>query len=41
MKYIPYKLIGDVVYPIRPWFFIPFKRIKYGLLLENNHYNYI
>ena len=28
---LPYKLIGDVAYPMRPWFYSPFKGEKDGL----------
>ena len=40
-KYLPYKLIGDAAYPMRPWFFTPFKGVKDGLSPEKNHWNYI
>jgi hypothetical protein len=30
-KYMPYKLIGDAIYPIRPWMYCPFKGQKDGL----------
>jgi len=29
---LPYKLIGDATYPMRPWFYSPFKGGKEGLL---------
>jgi hypothetical protein len=28
---LPYILMGDVVYPMRPWFYSLFKGEKYGL----------
>ena len=40
-KYLPYKLIGDVVYTMRPWFFTPFKGVKDGVSSKMNHKNYI
>ena len=40
-KYLPYKLIGDAAYLMRPWFFTPFKGVKDGVLPEKNHWNYI
>ncbi len=27
-KFLAYKLIGDVVYPMWPWFYFPFKDEK-------------
>jgi hypothetical protein len=30
-KFLCYKLIGDVVYPIPPWLYSPFKGEKDGL----------
>jgi hypothetical protein len=29
-KYMPYKLIGDATYPVRPWMYYPFKGQKDG-----------
>jgi hypothetical protein len=29
--FLPYKLIGNATYPIRPWFYSPFKGEKKGL----------
>jgi len=29
--FLPYKLIGDAIYPTRPWFYSPFKGEKKGL----------
>ena len=37
-KYLPYKLIGDVAYPMRPWFFTPFKGVKDGLSSEKKNH---
>jgi hypothetical protein len=33
---IPYKLIGDVAYPMRPWFYSPFKGEKEGFVKGKN-----
>jgi hypothetical protein len=27
---LPYKLIGNAAYPMRPWFYSPFKGVKKG-----------
>jgi hypothetical protein len=40
-KFLPYKLIGDVVYPMRPWFYSPFRSEKNGLLIYKAHWNSI
>jgi hypothetical protein len=40
-KYLPYKLINDATYPMKPKFFTPFKGIKDGLSHKKNHWNYI
>lgn len=40
-KCLPYKLIGDAAYPLRPWFFSPFKGIKDSLPYEKNHWKFI
>jgi hypothetical protein len=37
--FLPYKLIGDAAYPMRPWFFSPFKVT--GLSAEKAHWNFI
>jgi hypothetical protein len=29
--FLPYPLIGDATYPMRPWFYSPFKGEKEGL----------
>jgi hypothetical protein len=34
-KFSPYKLIEDVVYPMQPWFYSPFKGEKYGFPIQN------
>ena len=34
-------MISDATYPMRPWFFTPFKGVKDGLSPEKNHWNYI
>jgi hypothetical protein len=38
---IPYKLIGDAAYPMRPWFYSPFKGEKEGLSRAKAHWNFI
>jgi hypothetical protein len=40
-KFLLYKLIGDVAYPIRPWFYSPFKDAKDGLPRYKTHWNFI
>ena len=40
-KFLPYKLIGDAAYPMRPWFFSPFKGVQEGLSREKAHWNFI
>jgi hypothetical protein len=30
-KFLPYKLIDNAAYPMRPWFYSPFKIEKEGL----------
>jgi hypothetical protein len=40
-KFLLYKLIGDVVYLIRPWFYSPFKGEKNGLPRYKTHWNFI
>jgi len=32
--FLPYKFIGDVAYPMCPWFYSPFKGAKEGLSKE-------
>jgi hypothetical protein len=39
--FLPYKLIGDAAYPMRPWFYSPFKGEKAGLSREKQHWNFI
>jgi len=36
-KFLPYKLIGDVAYLMRPWFYSPFKDDKDGLQRYKAH----
>jgi hypothetical protein len=38
---LPYKLIGDAAYPMRPWFYSPFKGEKEGLPRAKCHWNFI
>jgi hypothetical protein len=38
-KFLPYKLIGNVTYPM--WFYSPFKGEKDGLSRSNSHWNFI
>ena len=33
--FFPFKFIGDTAYPMRPWFYSPFKGKKDGLLRKN------
>jgi hypothetical protein len=40
-KFLPHKLIRNVVYPMRPWFYSPFKGEKDGLLRYKTHWNFI
>jgi hypothetical protein len=37
-EFLPYKLIGDAAYPLRPWFFSPFKGTR--LTAEKAHWNF-
>ena len=38
---LPYKLIGDATYPIRPWFYSPFQGENEGLPRAKCHWNFI
>jgi hypothetical protein len=38
---LPYKLIRDATYPIRPWLYSPFKAEKYELPKHKTHWNFI
>ena len=40
-KLLPYKLMGDATYPMRPWFYSPFKGEKDGLPRVKAHWNFI
>lgn len=40
-KYMPYKLIGDAAYPVRPWMYCPFKGQKDGLSRCRANWNFI
>jgi len=40
-KAFPYKLIGDVTYPIRPWFWCPFKGGNSELSPKKMHWDFI
>lgn len=37
---LPYKHVGDIVYPMRPWYDSPFKCEKYGLSRVKLHWNF-
>jgi len=39
--FLPYKLIGDAAYPMRPWFYSPFKGEKEGLSKSKAYWNFI
>ncbi len=39
--FLPYKLMGNVVYPMWPWFYYPFKGEKDGLPIYKAHWNSI
>jgi hypothetical protein len=39
--FFPYKFIGDAAYPMRPWFYSPFKGEKEGMSREKAHWNFI
>jgi hypothetical protein len=39
--FLPYKLIGDAAYPMRPWFYSPFKEKKEGMSKAKAHWNFI
>ena len=40
-KLLPYRLIGDAAYPMRPWFYSPFKGVQDELSKEKAHWNFI
>ncbi len=40
-KFLPYKLMGNLVYPMWPWFYSPFKGEKDGLPRYKTHWNFI
>jgi hypothetical protein len=40
-KFLPYSLIGDVAYPMRPWSYSPFKGEKDGLPRYKTYRNFI
>jgi len=40
-KLLPYKLMGNVIYPIWPWLYSPFKGEKDGLPRYKTHWNFI
>lgn len=40
-KFLPYKLIGDAAYPVRPWMYSPFKGTSDGLESYKAHWNFI
>lgn len=39
--FFPYELIGDVAYPMRPWFYYPFKGGEEGLSKSKAYWNSI
>ena len=39
--FLPYKFIGDAAYPMRPWFYSPFKGEKEGLSKSKVYWNFI
>jgi hypothetical protein len=39
--FLPYNLIGNIAYLIRPWFYSPFKGEKTGLSREKQYWNFI
>ena len=40
-KHLPYKLIGDAAYPLRPWMYNPFKGSSEGLPAYKTNWNFI
>lgn len=40
-RFLPYKLIGDAAYPVRPWMYCPFKGCNDGLESYKAHWNFI
>ena len=38
---LPYKLMGDAAYPMRPWIYSPFKGEKDELPRIKTHWNFI
>lgn len=39
--FLPYKLIGNVAYYMRPWIYLPFKGEKVSLSREKQYWNII
>jgi hypothetical protein len=39
--FLPYKLIGDIAYPMKPWFYSPFKGEKERMSRAKVHWNFI
>jgi hypothetical protein len=39
--FLSYQLIGDATYPMRPWFYSPFKGEKEGLPRAKMHWSFI
>ena len=39
--FLPYKLIRDVAYPMRPWFYSSFRGEKKGISRIKAHWNFI
>jgi hypothetical protein len=40
-KFLPFKLIKKIIYPMQPWFYFPFKSEKDGLPKYKSHWNFI
>jgi len=39
--FLPYKLIENATYPMKPWFYSPFKGEKDGLPRAETYWNFI
>ena len=40
-RFLPYKLIGDTAYLVRPWMYCPFKGCYDGLKFYKGHWDFI